>query len=68
MLREERHWHGVYGGKLADKPITGSLAGFLEDAVARYRANVSLTQGEQKIYYGGLLDLTEKLGLGRRYK
>lgn len=68
MLRKERSWHGVYGGKLSDEPITGSLAGFLEDAVARYRDNVALTQGERKIYYGGLLDLTEKLGLGRLYK
>jgi hypothetical protein len=68
MLREERSWHGVYGGKPSDEPITGSLAGFLEDAVEKYRDNIVLTQGERKIYYGGLLDLTEKLGLWRRYK
>ena len=68
MLREERPWHGVYGGKLSDEPITGSLAGFLEDAVEGYRDNVALTQGERKFSYGELLDLNEKLGLGRRFK
>jgi non-ribosomal peptide synthetase component E (peptide arylation enzyme) len=68
MLREERPWHGVYGGKLSDEPIIGSLAGFLKDAVERYRDNVALTQGERKLSYGGLLDLNEKLGLGRRFK
>ena len=68
MLREERPWHGVYGGKLSDEPITGSLAGFLEDAVEKYRDNIVLTQGEQKISYCDLLDLNEKLGLGRRFK
>jgi hypothetical protein len=68
MLREEKPRHGVYGGKLSDEPITGLLAGFLEDAVERYRDNLALTQGERKLSYGGLLGLTEKLGLGRRYK
>jgi len=68
MLRQERPWHEVYGGKLSDEPITGSLAGFLEDAVERYRDNVALTQGERKLSHGGLLGLTEKLGLGRRFK
>jgi long-chain acyl-CoA synthetase len=68
MLREERTWRGIYGGKLSNEPITGSLAGYLEDAVERYRDNVALTQGKRKLSYGGLLDLTEKLGLGRRFK
>ena len=68
MLQEERLWHGVYGGRLSDEPTTGSLAGFLEDAVERYRDNVALTQGERKLSYGESLDLTEKLGLGRRFK
>jgi hypothetical protein len=68
MLREERPWPGVYGGRLSDEPTTGSLAGYLEDAVERYRDNVALTQGERKFSYGGLLDLTERLGLGRRFK
>lgn len=67
MLRKEKPWHGVYGGKLSDEPITGSLAGFLEDDVEKCRDNIALTQGERKISYGGLLDLTEKLGLGRRF-
>jgi hypothetical protein len=66
MLRKERPWHGVYGGKLSDEPITGSLAGFLDD-VERCRDNVALTQGERKLSYGELLDLTEELGLGRRF-
>src|SRR5829696_706228 len=61
MLREERPWLSVYGGKLSDKPIGGSLTEFLEEAVEKYRDNVALTQDERKITYGELLELTEKL-------
>jgi non-ribosomal peptide synthetase component E (peptide arylation enzyme) len=68
MLWEERPWRGVYGGKLSGEPITGSLAGILEDAVEKYRDNVALAQGERKLSYGESLDLAEKLGLGRRFK
>jgi hypothetical protein len=69
MLREERPWQGVYGGRLSDEPTTCSLAGYLEeDAVEGYRDNVALTQGERKLSYGESLDLTERLGLGRRFK
>ncbi len=58
MYREERPWLSVYGGKLSDEPIGGSLTGFFEDAVEKYRDHVALTQGERKISYGELLDLT----------
>ena len=58
MFREERPWLAVYGGKLSDEPIGGSLTGFFEEAVERYRDHVALTQGERKISYGELLDLT----------
>jgi hypothetical protein len=68
MLREERPWHGVYGGRLSDESTTGSLAGYLEDAAERYPDNVALAQGERKLSYGESLDLTERLGLGRRFK
>ena len=63
MLREERPWLSVYGGKLSDEPIGGSLTEFLEETVEKYRENVALTQGERKISYGELLDLTEKLAV-----
>lgn len=68
MLREERPWQGVYGSRLSDERTTGSLAGYLEDAVEGYRGNVALAQGERKLSYDESLDLNEKLGLGRRFK
>jgi long-chain acyl-CoA synthetase len=61
MLQEKRPWLSIYGGKLSDKPIEGSLTGFLEEAVGKYRDNVALTQGERRITYGELLELTEKM-------
>jgi long-chain acyl-CoA synthetase len=61
MLQEKRPWHSIYEGKLSDKPIEGSLTAFLEEAVGKYRDNVALTQGERRITYGELLDLTEKM-------
>jgi long-chain acyl-CoA synthetase len=61
MLQEKRPWLSIYEGKLSDKPIEGSLTAFLEEAVGKYRDNVALTQGERRITYGGLLDLTEKM-------
>jgi long-chain acyl-CoA synthetase len=61
MLQEERPWHSIYGGKISDEPIRSSLTQFLEVAVEKHRDNVALTQGERKISYGELLDLTEKL-------
>jgi long-chain acyl-CoA synthetase len=60
MLREEKPWLSVYGGKLSDEPIGGSLTEFLEVAVEKYRDKIALTQGERKISYGELLNLTEK--------
>lgn len=72
MLREERPWLSVYGGKLSDEPIRGSLTGFLEETVEKYRDNVALTQGAREISYGELLERTDKLAaferayLGRR--
>ena len=61
MLQEERPWLSIYGGKISDEPIRSSLTQFLEEAVEKHRDNVALTQGERKISYGELLDLTEKL-------
>ena len=61
MLQEKRPWLSIYEGKLSDKPIEGSLTAFLDDAVGKYRDNVALTQGERRITYGELLDLTEKM-------
>ena len=61
MLREERPWLSLYGGRLSNEPIRGSLTDFLEEVVEKYRDNVALTQGERKITYGELLDLTEKV-------
>src|SRR5215211_7513129 len=61
MLQEKRPWHSIYEGKLSDKPIEGSMTAFLEEAVGKYRDNLALTQGERRITYGELLDLTEKM-------
>src|SRR5215207_11311341 len=61
MLHEDRPWLSVYDAKLSGDPIRGSLTEFLEEAVEKYRDNVALTQGERKISYGELLDLTKKL-------
>jgi long-chain acyl-CoA synthetase len=61
MLQEKRPWLAIYEGKLSDEPIKGSLTEFLEEAVERYRDNVVLTQGERRISYGELRDLTEKM-------
>lgn len=59
-MDENRRWLSVYGGKLSDEPIRGSLGEFLEEAVEKYRDNVALTQGERKITYGELSKLTGK--------
>jgi long-chain acyl-CoA synthetase len=61
MLQEKRPWLSIYEDKLSGEPIKGSLTGFLEEAVERYRDNTALTQGERSISYGKLLDLTEKM-------
>ena len=49
MLREKRPWLSIYEDKLSAEPIKGSLTGFLEEAVERYRDNTALTQGERSI-------------------
>ena len=56
MLQENRPWLSIYEGKLSDKPIEGSLTESLEEAVGKYRNNVALTQGEDRITYGELLE------------
>ena len=61
MLQEQRPWLSIYGGKLSDEPIEGSLKEFLKGAVDRYRDNIALTQGERRISYGELLDLTQQM-------
>ena len=61
MLQEKRPWLSIYEGKLSAEPIKGSLTEFLEEAAERYRDNVALTQGEGRISYGELLNLTEKM-------
>jgi len=61
VLDGKRPWLSIYGGKLSDEPIGGSLTGFLEDTVRKHRDNVVLTQGERKISYGELLGLMEKM-------
>jgi long-chain acyl-CoA synthetase len=58
MLYEERPWLSIYGSKLSDEPISGSLTAFLEETAESYRDNVALTQGERTISYGELLDLS----------
>lgn len=60
MLREEKPWLSVYGGKLSDEPIAGSLTDFLKEAVEKYPDHTALTQGDRKITYGELLDLSER--------
>jgi long-chain acyl-CoA synthetase len=61
MLQEKRPWLSIYGGKLSDKPIEGSLTEFLEEAVGKYQDHIALTQGVHRVSYRGLLDLTEKM-------
>ena len=61
MMQEKRPWLSIYGGKLSEKPIEGSLTGFLREAADRYRDNVALTQGERRLTYGELLELTQKM-------
>ncbi len=57
----KRPWRSAYGGRLSDEPIGGSLVEFLEGAVGKYRDTVALTEGERRISYGELLELTEKM-------
>jgi long-chain acyl-CoA synthetase len=59
MLDAKKPWLSIYGDRLSDEPLGGSLTGFLEEAVEKYGDNTALTRGEQKISYGELLDLTE---------
>jgi long-chain acyl-CoA synthetase len=61
VLRAEKPWLAVYGGKLSEEPIGGSLTEFLEEAVGKYRDLVALTQGEREISYGQLLEQGERL-------
>jgi len=61
VLRAEKPWLAVYGGKLSGEPIGGSLTDFLEEAVGKYRDLIALTQGEREISYGQLLDESERL-------
>jgi len=61
MLQEKRPWLSIYEGKLSDKPIEGSLTEFLGEAVGKYQNHIALTQGERKVTYRELLDLTEKM-------
>jgi long-chain acyl-CoA synthetase len=61
VLRAEKPWLAVYGGKLSGEPIGGSLTGFLEEAVGKYRDLVALTQGEREVSYGQLLEQSERL-------
>jgi long-chain acyl-CoA synthetase len=61
VLRAEKPWLAVYGGKLSEEPIEGSLTDFLEEAVGKYRDLVALTQGERKTTYGKLLEQSERL-------
>ena len=63
MLRAEKPWLAVYGGKLSEEPIGGSLTEFLEEAVGKYRSFVALTQAERKISYGQLLEQSERLAV-----
>ena len=60
-MRAEKPWLAVYEGKLSEEPIGGSLTGFLEEAVGKYRDLVALTQGEREISYGQLLEQSERL-------
>jgi long-chain acyl-CoA synthetase len=62
MLQEKRPWLSVYQGRLSDRPIEGSLTEFLEEAVGKYPDHIALTQGERRITYGELLNLTERMG------
>ena len=61
MLQEKRPWLSIYGGKLSDKPIEGSLTEYLEGAVGKYQDHIALTQGERRVSYRELLDLSEKM-------
>jgi long-chain acyl-CoA synthetase len=61
MLQEKRPWLSIYEGKLSDKPIEGSLTEFLGEAAGKYQNHIALTQGERKVTYRELLDLTEKM-------
>ena len=61
MLQEKRPWLSIYEGKLSDRPIGGSLTGFLEEAVGKHPDHIALTQGERRVSYRELLDLTEKM-------
>ncbi|MEW6635801.1 MAG: AMP-binding protein, partial [Actinomycetota bacterium] len=61
MLQEKRPWLKVYGDRIPERIIEGSLTEFLEDAVRRYPDHIALTQGERAISYRELLELTEKL-------
>lgn len=61
MLDAKRPWLAVYEGRLSDEPIGGSLTGFLEEAVEKYRDHVAMTADGHAISYGELLELTERM-------
>ena len=61
MLQEKRPWLSIYEGKLSEEPIEGSLTAFLEEAAGKYQDHIALTQGERRVTYGELLNLTEKM-------
>jgi long-chain acyl-CoA synthetase len=55
-----RPWLLVYGGKLSDEPIGGSLNDFLVGAAEKYKGNVALSGEGGGISYGELSTLVEK--------
>lgn len=61
MLDAKRPWLAVYEGRLSDESIGGSLTGFLEEAVEKYRDHVAMTADGHAISYGELLELTERM-------
>jgi long-chain acyl-CoA synthetase len=62
----KRPWLSVYGDRIPERIIEGSLTKFLEEAADRYPDHVALTQGEREISYRELLDLTARAAAALR--
>lgn len=66
MTESKRPWLSVYGDRIPERIIEGSLTKFLEEAADRYPDHVALTQGEREVSYWELLDLTARAAAALR--
>lgn len=58
MSDSRKPWLSVYGDRIPERIIEGSLTEFLEEAAEKYPDHTALTQGERETSYRELLELT----------